>query len=650
MMKRHKILFLALTALLAACSTDEDAFSANDDALEMKGIQVAIAGEEALITRAATIDPLKVSVGRTKFVDDDKIVFTTIKRTKSPLDAFTYSNIHYQYNGTNWERTPNGTTNDPEKIYWTDGHSNHTFIAYNLPKGYQWETETNSVGNSTYDTYAGELGKGKDVIVYSRNEDIEKEDPLILFSDTTKADNGGLTTTVYFTHALSNVRAIVNIKDFAASATAVDTLVKVSNMVLYNQPCKYTWGGNKKDDVTALDFNNEQQVCKNITLWCAKPEGEGKAQSKTFTFYGLTTPQNATFHGLSNNKEPLKFSFEVEYPDAMDPTQTVKKTYQGEFGDTVHFNPGVCTTLNISLNHQNERMYVDVAYSDWNFVATPDLGALRKKSTFMDINSAVTIHSDANANVDDATWLYLKEGKLLDIYGNEGTKENPYRITSASQLLSFAKEVKAGESFSSKFVRLDADITMQSSTAKTNVESETSNINPVAWIGIGEDGKDGKSFNGTFLGGDRYINRLYGSPLFVSLGEHACIEQLHITSIGTIAGSGALANTNDGTIGGCKVIDDVNTTDGALVGTNNGLIYASYCTGETGTTTLIGSNSGQVVGCYQSTDLTALDEASLEAKVKTLNNDLGDLYKNNTSLTQYEYIYSPGNYPSVKKK
>ena len=242
-------------------------------------------------------------MGRTKFVGDDEIVFTTIKRTKSPLDAFTYSNIHYQYNGTNWERTPNGTNDDPEKIYWTDGHSDHTFIAYNLPKGYQWETETNSVGNSTYDTYAGELGKGKDVIVYSRNEDIEKEDPLILFSDTTKADNGGLTTTVYFTHALSNVRAIVNIKDFAASATAVDTLVKVSNMVLYNQPCKYTWGGNKKDDVTALDFNNEQQVCKNITLWCAKPEGEGKAQSKTFTFYGLTTPQNATFHELSNNKE-----------------------------------------------------------------------------------------------------------------------------------------------------------------------------------------------------------------------------------------------------------------------------------------------------------------------------------------------------------
>ena len=645
MMKRYKILFLAMTALLAACSTDEDVFSTGEDALEIKGIQVAIAGEDAPITRAATVDPLKVSVGRTKFVGDDEIVFTTIKRTKGPLDAFTYSNIHYQYNGTNWERTPNGTNDDPEKIYWTDGHSDHTFIAYNLPKGYQWETKSNDTGS---DTYAGELGKeGEKTITFDRNEDIEKEDPLILFSDTTKADNGGLTTTVYFTHALSNVRAVVNIKDFAASATSVDTLVKVSNMVLYQQPCKYTWGAKSKDDVTALDFNNEQQVCKNITLWCAKPEGEGKAQSKTFTFYGLTTPQNANFHKVSANKMPLKFSFEVEYPDAMDPSQTVKKTYQGEFGDTVHFNPGMCTTLNISLNHQNERMYMDVEYNEWNFVATPDLGALRKKSTFMDINSAVTIHSDASANVDDATWLYLKNGKLLDIYGNEGTEKKPYRITSASQLLSFAKEVKAGESFSGKYIRLDADITMQNSTAKTNVESETSNVNPVTWIGIGE---DGKSFDGTFLGGDRYINRLYGSPLFVSLGEHACIEQLHITTIGTITGSGALANTNEGTIGGCKVIDDVSTTGGALVGTNSGLIYASYCTGEEGTTTLIGSNSGQAVGCYQSTDLTALDEASLEAKVKQLNSDLSELYKTNSSLTQYEYIYSPGNYPTVKKK
>ena len=54
MMKRYKILFLAMTALLAACSSDEDVSSTND-ALEMRGIQVAIAGENVPITRAATV-------------------------------------------------------------------------------------------------------------------------------------------------------------------------------------------------------------------------------------------------------------------------------------------------------------------------------------------------------------------------------------------------------------------------------------------------------------------------------------------------------------------------------------------------------------------------------------------------------------------
>ena len=647
MMKLYKILFLSMMAILAACSSDENVFSTNDDALEMKGIQVAIAGGEASVTRAATVDPLKVSVGRTQFVNDDEIVFTTIKRTKSPLDAFTYSNIHYKYNGTNWERTSNGTNDpkkDPEKIYWTDGNNDHTFIAYNLPDGYHWETAANGTGS---DTYAGELSYGKESVVYKSNEDIKKEDPLILYSDTTKADNGGLTTTVYFTHALSNVRVVVNIKDFAASASAVDALVKVSNMVLHDQPCLYTWGASSKDDVTALDFNADQQKKKDITLWCPQPNGEGKAQSKTFTFYGLTTPQNAAFHGISANKQPLKFSFEVEYPDAMDPTQSVKKTYQGEFGDTVHFNPGVCTTLNISLNHKDEQMYMGVEYNDWNYVATPDLGELRKKSTFMDINSTVTIHTDDEATVYDATWLYLDGTQLKDIYGNDGTPANPYRITSASQLLSFAKEVKAGVDFKDKFIRLDADITMQASTAKTSAEDSTSNVKPVEWIGIGD---ADHAFNGTFLGGDRYINRLNGSPLFASLGKDACIEQLHITSIGSITGGGALTDTNAGVIGGCKIIDDVNTTGGALVGSNSGIIYASYCTGEDGTTTLVGSNSGQAVGCYQSTDFTSLDESNLKKLVDTLNGDLDSLYVKQATLTQYKYIYSAGSYPTVQKQ
>ena len=187
---------------------------------------------------------------------------------------------------------------------------------------------------------------------------------------------------------------------------------------------------------------------------------------------------------------------------------------------------------------------------------------------------------------------------------------------------------------------------MQASTAKTSAEDSTSNVKPVVWIGIGE---DGKSFNGTFLGGDRYINRLNGSPLFVNLGGSALVEQLHITSIGSITGGGALADSNAGVIGGCKVIDDVITTGGALVGTNTGTVYASYYTGETVTTQLVGTNNGKMVGCYQSADITSFDESLLVNLVERLNNELTAWYMD-SSCTQFFFVYLTASYPTVQKQ
>ena len=645
-MKQYNILFLALMSFFSACNTDDDVLQPIDEALEIKGIQVGICGAQTAQTRAATVDTLKVSLGRTKFVANDNILFTTIRRSEGAIKKFTYENLPYQYDGKNWNRT----TTDPEKIYWTDGHSNHTFIGYSVPSSYHWETVTNKEDNDIYYTYAGELGYNQTAITFVGNDDIEKEDPLILYSDTTKADDGGLTTTVYFNHALSGVRVVVNIKDFAASASALDTLVTVSDFKLLAQPSKYTWGAKSMTDVTALDFG-VGQTKKDITLWCAEPKGEGKAQSKTFTFYGLTTPQNAAYHGVEGNKQPLKFSFTVEYPDA-DNTTTITKTYTGEFKELVNFQSGKCTTLNISLNHQNEQMFMNVTYSDWSFVASPDLGELRKKSIFMDIKSNVTTHDMSSATVYDATWLYKDaNGKIWDVYGNDGSADYPYRITSASQLLSFAKEVsneKEPLDFDGKFIRLDADITMQSSTAKTSVEDEKSNITPVTWIGIGD---TDHAFQGTFLGGDRYINRLYGNPLFVNLGDNACVEQLCITAIGEFS-TGALAGTNNGIIGGCKVIDDVSlaTGAGALVGSNSskGVIYACY---YTGTGNLIGTDSGTTKGCYTASDIPSFTDSALKTFVSNLNTALSALYNDDKykSLTQFQFVHNSASYPTVTK-
>ena len=628
-MRISKLLYIAVIALLTAC-TNDDEVNVYDDALEIKGIS-AVIGEDALVTRSA--GDLTKSVGRSKFVNGDQIVFTTIKRTENPLASFTYSNIRYDHNGDNWGRTEG---NDPEKIYWTDGASAHTFIGYSLPsKTYHWVDNGNG-------TYAGELGYGKAGLDFTGgNDEIVAEDLLLNYNTETVAETGGLSTKVGFSHAFSNICVVVNIKNFAASASALDTKTVVSDMVVHNQPTKFTWGGNS-NSLNVNDF--DEQSVKDIKLWCPVPAGEGEGQSKTFTFYGLTTPQDATYHQINGNDKKLEFSFNVTYPDATNTSETVTKTYKGTFDKLVDFNSGKCTTLNISLNHKGEQMLIGVEYSDWNYVATPDIGELRKKSTFMDINSSVTIHSDKEATVYDATWLYNDGTMIKDIYGNDGSKENPYRISTASQLLSFAKEVKKGLTFGGKYIRLDADITMQASTAKTSAEDETLTRTPVSWIGIGD---SEHAFNGNFLGCDRYINRLYGSPLFVNLGDSACVEQLYVSPIGSITG-GALAMTNAGVIGACKVLDEVTTsssTDGVLVGTNTGMVYACY---HMGTTKLVGS--GVVVGCYTASDITSLDGGSLKTLVDSLNAKLDSLYSSNTDITKYQYVYSVGSYPTVVKK
>ena len=668
MMKVSKILFLTLIAVCTACSSDDDTPLTVTNA-EITGITATIDGEQSEVMMAARRAATQnTAIGRSVFTTDEKIVFTTIKRTTGALEPFTYSNIQYRYDGTSWERAANGTDNDPEKIYWTDGSSPHTFIGYSLPSStYQWTPVQNAGGIVTYE---GELGSGKTVIDYTLgNGALIAEDLLVNYSENTQAESDGLSTKVRFTHALSCVRVVVNIKDFAATASAEDTKVSVSDMMIYRQPTKFKWGADSKS-LTVVNFSEQGEGhIKDLKLWCPKPAGEGDGQSKTFTFYGLTTPQDATFHHINDNNKPLDFSFTVTYPNPMNPTgDWLVKTYRGSFTG-VNFESGKQTTLNISLNHRNEQMFMDVTYNDWNFVSTPDLGELRKKSTFLDINSTVTIHTDAKADQYDATWLYGTGSDIRDIYGNDGTEGSPYRISTAAQLLSFAKEVNAGWSFEGKYIRLDADITMQASTAKTSVEDETSLPAVVTWTGIGS---GDNVFNGTFLGGDRYINRLYGRPLFTRLGSAARIEQLQVTTIGTISGGGALADSSAGTIAACKVIDDVKTTGGALVGTNSGVIYACCHTGDTyGKAGLVAVNDGSIVGCYQAGDVvdgtaysisgdgsgttscptaSSLYDMQQAAFTATLNEELDAWYATHTAYPQYRFSHAPGSYPKVEKK
>ena len=616
-MKHNHIFHLLAVVLLSACQANDEAI-VPDAALEIRGITAAIDGDNVAATRAT--DETTVTVGRAAFAANDKIVFTEIRRTNSPLKEFTYKNIRYLYDGKSWARTE--VESGKEKIYWTDGASAHTFVGYSLPSSdYPFD---NGDG-----TYAGELGRDfTTAIDFSTGNDVMKaEDLLLNFNAKTKAETGGLSTKVSFAHALSQVRVVVDIDDYAAGD--IDKQLTVANMVIQQQPTKFTWTAQG----TNIDVVPTGQSYKDIKLF-----------QSGFTFYGLTTPH------LDN----VDFSFDVTYPKALNPSETVTKTYKGTF-ENVQFYSGECTTLTITLNHRNEQMYMSVTYNDWNLVPTPDLGVLRKKSTYMTMNvdnTAIKTHSQVD-NIDDAIWLYESNNVVKDVYGNDGTSAaTAFRITSALQMLAFAKEVNSGYDFTGKYVRLDADITMQSSATASDYE----------WKGIG----DGRNvFNGTFLGGDRYINRLSGSSLFAALGEQACVEQLYITTIGSVA-NGALTSTNAGVIGGCKVIDDVNLTGesaGALVGTNDstGVIHASY---YTGTGALVGNqtaeNHGTIVGCYQASDITSftkefltnfIDGTDGENPTNGLNDDLNAFYSNESNSkkfrTKFNYTFTPGNYPTV---
>ncbi len=725
---KNFLLYLA-AFVLAGCAEDDLPTADAGQAAgirELSGIEAFIEGntDAAGVTRAGTVTPLIDYVGRRDFVSGDKAVFTEIRRTETPFDAFTYPGAGYDkdgdgdldpYDGIIFNAgSEGGWTRDaddggPERIYWTDAVNPHTFIAYSIPQSYGefWkpykftQTEEGKTVTKTY--YIGSIGDpnkpglgqttgdekpdsidftpdGVDTarvnnVLQYYNKKLEHEDVVIAYDEELLAEPGGSVALVKFYHALSSIRVIVNISGFSASSEAADNNAVVSNMRLLHQPTMYVWmqanaeaqplrasregatvtdqqmvnmayKGNK--DESGPDFDQR----KNIKLWIPRPEGSGSKQSKTFTFYGITTPQPQDYMTTLKDagdqvNTKTQLSFDVTYPNPLNPSTTVTRPYTATIDD-VYYRAGYNTTINISLNHKNEEMTVGAEYESWQFVSTPDQSTLRKNSTFLQDTTRyvtvagkeiqmVTLVGEPNATADDATWLYDTgetdtDGNpiIKDIYGHTGNSvTDAYQISTAYQLVSFAYEVKHGNNgegrdFKGKYVRLDADLTLQATSAKTkeevvivegNTEEYNSSDTPWAidWMGIGD---ATHAFNGTFLGGNRYIYRLKGSPLFVSLGKDAKIEQLNVSAIvigneqeqtakAAVSGGGLFAETNAGLICASQVLDNISLsaeTAGAFVGQNtaDGRIYCCYHIGTTQGTAnvggLVGRNEG-IISC-----------------------------------------------------
>ena len=560
-----------------------------------------------------------------------------------------------------------GSLGNPFELIDPNNHSNPAFIDYTNEVGDEGIKDDPTKDNSAISKKSG-------------NEKIMRDDLLLTYDTEKVAETGGSVAKLYYHHALAMVRVVVNIQGFSASSTAADSRSVVSGMILKNMLTLYKWRQQSfeaealdatydTNNINAIYNNGGDDILvpfdqkKDVHLWIPRPEGTGTGVGKQFTFYGLAVPCSMGVDNASTDEEKannLHFEFKVKYPNPMRPTEDVSKTYSALMPDHIVFKAGHCTTINISLNHSNEQMTVGAEYMDWQLVETPDEGELKKNLTFLEHSdrNKVTIFGDAKATVDDATWLYVapEPKKIFDIYGNDGTEANPFKISTAEQLLSFAYEVKgtgrkavdqvmvfsptedyalmhvsegAPFDFTGYYVKLDADITMQKSLeimhdangfykfGSENAHDYSVNPQGVIWPGIGD---EGHTFNGVFNGGYRHINRLYGEPFFNTIGEDGIVDHLFFSDALGITGRGSIAEVNYGVICGAYIEGDVEAINtgtstgsycGSIVGENHSMLISCAHIGDIKGTNyeyvgaLLGYNDGIVAICYNCGDVSS---------------------------------------------
>ena len=630
---KKTISYIICALSLVACGDDGDLVLPNtQDVVPLAGIDAEVYSGAS--TRAPALDKDN-HVGRSVFVSADQMVLTSIKRTTNPVKKFSYKGIVYDYlveegqTSGSWNRDENEgcTEADPKtvplRIYWTDAASAHTYIGYSLPQPintFSWRTETDG-------TYTGKLRSANSTtgetqatfIDHSTNEKIIQDDLLLTYDNAKLAEPGGSVAKIYFYHALANVRVIVNISGFSASDQHDDVKSNVHDMVLKEMPIDYQWDQTSAG-VTALSNSTKMDT----HMWIPRQDGTGTGVGKQFTFYALAVPRKGVTQAIS---------FKVTYPNPMKPDKVLTNTYTTEISG-IEYRAGFCTTINITLNHQNEDITVGAEYMDWQYVETPDQSELKKNSTMLTSEmldrSNYTLFGDVKANADDATWLYIDESsrKIVDIYGNDGSSTNPFVIATAQQLVAFANEVKgtgrsavkyknlagtettlaAGASFdfTDYYVKLDADIVLQPELMPTDT---------LTWCGIGD---DAHAFNGKFLGGKRTIRSLYGSPFFYKLGSKAVVEQLNIMDVIEVDGRGTIANESYGLIAAVFANGPIRQTEpadkaiysGSLVGTvaTGGAVIScahfgdveAWAEGAGVIGGLVGYNQGLLLACYHS--------------------------------------------------
>ena len=225
------------------------------------------------------------------------------------------------------------------------------------------------------------------------------------------------------------------------------------------------------------------------------------------------------------------------------------------------------------------------------------------------------------------------EGRALD---GDGTKDNPYKISSAAELEEFRDEVNSGKT--DAWAELTADIDLSEICSE---ESDSS------WTPIGN---EDHRYTGTFDGNGKTIENLYinnttnaeDQGLFGYVGTGGTVQNLSVSgsvkgddyvggvvgyndegrvenchNIGSVSGDryvGGVVGDNRGTVKNCHNIGEVsgNNYVGGVVGDNDGgRVENCYNTGSVSGNRyvggVVGDNSGRVTNCYNTGSVSGPD-------------------------------------------
>ena len=624
--------------MMTSCSSDDTVETTGEEAcspLLLTGIVTSIEGSTSAATRAAAVD--SDYVGRSAFVDADQLCFTTIRRTNHPAATFTYTDMPWKLQDGLWS----SIDEEQKSIYWSDANSPHTFVGYSLPQGFgNW-----SKSSTEESIYYGCLGypDASDALDFTSTfqkqadgsyqtdangnplpdeeqdgaKKLAQQDVVLTYRTDMTAEEGGSKALIHFRHALSQVCIEVYIGGFSAGVDVADNEAVVSNLLVKEQPVLYQWKENDeeyKDGAKALTETDgtveigettvEWNKKRDVKPWIRKPQGVGKGVDKKYIYRMLAVPGTRT--------EYTVFTFDVTYPNPLNDSETLTANYKATLSQTLTLKPGTTTLIKIQLNHLDSEPTVGAEYVDWEFTPTPDRGELTKNATFLDSveKASVKLSGDEGVTADDATWLFKDNGTaLVDRLGNDGSMTQPYKITTAAQLLAFAFEVNGGMDFTGKYVRLDASLVLQPFDTFNNPTADH-----LVWPGIGT--KD-HPFKGVFFGGQGSLSHLYGNPLFGYVDETGWLEQVTLTEVlGITSGGGILADVNKGLFCACRVEGDISSGSekvGGLVGENSGNIVLSTHLGDVKGTTqvggLAGTNSGYIAVSFHAGAVTGSESA-----------------------------------------